>query len=90
MSWVQNDGEEDMPPLALQLDEVDPDSSDSRPWPGPPRSSDQSIQKGSEAMVVLPGVARSLHHPALAVMLGFVLVAVGSSRPAERGCPELR
>ena len=27
-------------------------------------------------MVILPRVARSLHHPALAVMLGFVLVAV--------------
>jgi len=27
-------------------------------------------------MVILPRVARSLHHPALAVMLGFVLIAI--------------
>jgi len=27
-------------------------------------------------MIILPRIARSLHHPALAVLLGFVLVAI--------------
>jgi hypothetical protein len=33
-------------------------------------------QKGTNPMVFLPRIARSLHHPALAVVLGVVLVAI--------------
>jgi len=40
-------------------------------------------------MVILPRVARSLHHPALAVMLGFVLVAIGIFGLSSGDIPKL-
>jgi len=40
-------------------------------------------------MVILPRVARSLHHPALAVMLGFVLIAIAIFGLASGDIPRL-
>jgi len=40
-------------------------------------------------MVLLPRVARSLHHPALAVMLGFVLIAIAIFGLASGEIPRL-
>ncbi len=40
-------------------------------------------------MVILPRVARSLHHPALAVMLGLVLIAIAIFGLASGDIPKL-
>jgi len=40
-------------------------------------------------MVILPRLARSLHHPALAVMLGFVLVAIAIFGLASGEIPKI-
>jgi hypothetical protein len=36
----------------------------------------EGAQKGTNRMIFLPRIARSLHHPALAVVLGMVLVGI--------------
>ena len=40
-------------------------------------------------MIILPRLARTLHHPALAVMLGFVLVAVALYGLVSGNIPKL-
>ena len=40
-------------------------------------------------MVILPRLARSLHHPALAVMLGFVLIAIAIFGLSSGDIPKL-
>jgi hypothetical protein len=48
-----------------------------------------SINQKGGSMVILPRIARSLHHPALAVMLGVVLVAIAIFGLASGDIPRL-
>lgn len=39
-------------------------------------------------MVILPRIARALHHPALAALLGLVLLAIGAYGLASKNIPK--